>query len=337
MSASEAGLSARGRPGRALPALLLAVLLTTSGCARQSEQANPPSPAPSPAQTPSSAPAATQGIPNLGHIFIILMENKSLAELIGSPQAPYINRLAETYAYAGEYYAIRHPSLPNYLALASGSTQGITTDCPTCTVNAPNLVDQLEAWQKSWAAYMEDMPQPCFNGAYAGGPLAVLGLSGYARKHNPWIYFDNIRNNPARCERIVPLTELAPALKQGQLPDYVWITPNQKHDMHNGSVEDGDKWLASFVPAILASPAWQNNGVLFIIWDEGTTNAGCCGDASGGQTLALVIAAQGKRGYRSATPYTHYSVLRTIEEAWQLGYLGGALDPGTQAMSDFFR
>lgn len=311
-------------------ALLVALLAPACTLLRpQTSAATPP-----PAVPATRAPAA---IPNFGHVFIIVMENKEYGEIIGSDDAPYINNLARTYALATRYYAIRHPSLPNYLALVSGSTQGMTSDCSDCSFKAPNLADQLEAHQRSWGADMEDMPEPCYNGAYAGGPLAFLGVASYARKHNPWMYFEDITSDPARCGRVVPFTQLATDLAAGKLPDFVWITPNLKHDMHNGTVADGDGWLATTVPPLLASPAWRDNGVLFIVWDEGTSDAGCCGNAAGGHTPAIVVAADGKRGYQSPFPYSHYSLLRTIEDAWQLGYLDHAADPGTQAMSDFFK
>ena len=266
---------------------------------------------------------------------MIVMENKSYSQIIGSPEAPYINQMAHTYASAAHYYAIRHPSLPNYLALTSGSTQGLISDCPNCSFDVRNLVDQLEEQKKSWKAYMEDMPNPCFNGVSAG-PLDSVGSSLYARKHNPWMYFKDVSGNPQRCNQVVPLTQFSSDLQRNQLPDFVWITPNLVHDMHDGTIHDGDSWLASFVPQILDSSAWKDNGVLFLLWDEGNDDAGCCGDASGGRTPALVIAAKGKRGFQSDVNYTHYSVLRTIEDSWQLGVLGGAGDPGTRPMADFF-
>jgi len=287
------------------------------------------------AATPA-APAPSGSIPSFSHVFIIVMENKGYSEIIGSAEAPYINQLAGTYASATHYYAISHPSLPNYLALASGSTQGLTDDCSNCSFDVRNLVDQLEGQQKSWKAYMEDVPDPCFNGVSAG-PVDFVGSPLYARKHNPWMYFKDISGNPQRCNQVVPLTQFTSDLQKNQLPDFVWITPNLVHDMHDGSIRDGDSWLASFVPQILDSAAWKDNGVLFVLWDEGQGDAGCCGDASGGQTLALVIAAKGKRAFQSEVDYTHYSVLRTIEEGWQLGILGGAGDPGTHPMADFFR
>jgi acid phosphatase len=107
--------------------------------------------------------------------------------------------------------------------------------------------------------------------------------------------------------------------------------------MHDGTVADGDTWLRQVVPAILATGAWQDRGVLIITWDEGRTNEGCCGVANGGHVPTLVVAAAGKRGYRSAFPYTHYSVLRTIEAGWGLDRLGHAADTGTNGMLDFVK
>jgi hypothetical protein len=211
----------------------------------------------------------------------------------------------------------------------------MTTDCPDCSFDTRNLADQLEEHRKSWSAYMEDMPSSCFNGASAG----VHGSPGqplYVRRHDPWMYFTGISNDPQRCNRVVPLSQFASDLQTGQLPDFVWITPNTIHDMHDGSVRDGDSWLASFLPPILDSPVWKKNGILFLLADEGQSNQGCCGNAAGGHTVALVLAAEGKRAYESSTPYTHYSVLRTIEESWQLGLLGHAGDPGALPMADFF-
>ncbi len=323
------------RQAAALSACAIVMAAVLVGCASLPQPTATPAAVSSVSAVGSPSSSPTAGLPSFGHIFIIMMENKEYGEIIGSLKAPYINGLAASYAVAGQYYAIRHPSLPNYLALASGSTQGMTSDCGDCSFNAQNLVDQLEPHQKSWKAYMEDMPYPCFNGESTGG-IGPFG-NNYVRKHNPWMYFQDISGNPSRCNQVVPLNQFAGDLQANRLADFVWITPNLQHDMHDGTIEDGDSWLSTFVPQILGSPAWKDNGVLFIIWDEGTTNAGCCGDATGGHTVALVIAASGKRGYTSQTRYTHYSVLRTIEESWQLGLMGGANDPGTRTMTDFFQ
>lgn len=282
-----------------------------------------------PATPPTSAPSASSTAPSLpgfDHVILIIFENKDYEEIIGSADAPYLNRLASEYAVAERYYAVRHPSLPNYLALMGGETFGITTDCTTCFLDRPILVDQLETHGKTWKAYLEDLPQPCFLGAQAGG---------YALKHNPFLYFQAIRRDPARCQRVVPLSEFGTDLQGARLPNFVWITPNLRHAMHDGTVAEGDRWLASFLPPLLAAPAWRQS-VVFITWDEGRSNDGCCGVASGGRVPLLVVAPQVRRGYRSAKPATHYSLLRTIEDIWKLPPLGHSGDPSSRPLLDFF-
>jgi acid phosphatase len=271
--------------------------------------------------------AAQQAAPVVGHILLIVLENKEYDRVIGSPDAPYLNGLASQYAVADAYYGVRHPSLPNYLALLGGDTFGMRSDCTTCFVDAPNLVDALEAGGKTWKSYQEDLPSPCFLGTSAGG---------YVLKHNPFLYFRDIREDPDRCQRVVPLAQFADDLQAGTLPDLVWITPNVRHDMHNGSVAEGDHWLESFVPPILASDAWRQDGLLLITWDEGTSNARCCDMAAGGHMPLLLIAPQGAPGYHSPVPATHYSVLRTIEDLWGLDYLGHSGDPDVQPLLDVF-
>jgi acid phosphatase len=271
--------------------------------------------------------ASARPVPAFKHIFVIVMENKDYARVIGSDQAPYMSALAQRYGVATNYYGIRHPSLPNYLAMTGGDTFGITSDCTDCFVNQPNLVDQLEAGGKSWKAYMEDMPSPCFVGDAA--PL-------YKQKHNPFIYYDNIRTSAARCKKIVPFTEFAADIKANTLPDFVWITPNMCNDMHDCPVSAGDSWLKTVVPQILASPAWKDQGVLFITFDEGSGTGGCCGNAAGGRLATLVLSPLGRSGFTSDVPYSHYSLLRTIEAAWTLSLLGQANCDCALPMADFF-
>ena len=252
-----------------------------------------------------------------GHVFVIVMENRDATSVLGKPDAPYINQLAAQYAVADQYYAIRHPSLPNYLALIGGDTFGIDSDCTDCFQSAPNLVDALEAKGKTWKSYQEDMPRPCFLNE---------STANYALKHDPFLYFTDVRTNPARCNRVVPLTQFDTDLAAGQTPDFTWITPNLIHDMHDGSVADGDRWLATFVPKILQSDAWKQQGKLFIVWDEGEGNAGCCGLATGGRVPLLVITPNGPKGYHITPSLTHYSLLRTIEDQWGLMRIGHSGD-----------
>jgi acid phosphatase len=267
-------------------------------------------------------------MPAFSHVFVIVMENEESSSLIGNGAAPYINGLAQSYGLATQYYAISHPSLPNYLTLTAGSTFGISSDCTTCWVGATNLADQIEAGGRSWKAYLEDMPSACFVGdAYP-----------YMQKHNPWIYYNDIRTNAARCNaHVVPFSQLGADLGNGSVPNYVWITPNMCNDMHDCSIATGDSWLSQQVPAILNSAAFRNGGVLFITWDEGGTNAGCCTNAAGGQVATLVISPLGRTAFQSSVPETHYSLLRTVEDSWNLPRLGGAGCACTVAMREYFR
>lgn len=270
----------------------------------------------------SPAPVEAAGtVPAFDHIFTIVMENHSYGQIIGSGSAPYINSLAAKYGLATNYFAVAHPSLPNYLALTGGSTFGITSDCTTCFVSAPNIAkDRVEASGRSWKAYMESMPKACFVGdSYP-----------YMQKHDPFIYFNDIRTNAAECNKVVPYSTLATDLKSaGTTPNYAWITPNMCNDMHDCSVSTGDTWLKNNVPAILNSAAYTTqNSLLMITWDEDN-------GSSGNHVATLVIAKSVPAGFRSGVHYTHYSLLRTVESAWGLSPLTGN-DGGASPMSDFF-
>jgi acid phosphatase len=251
-------------------------------------------------------PIKTFSTPAINSVVIIMMENKSYSDIVGSPNAPYINSLIHKYSFANNYFAVSHPSLPNYLAIAGGSTFGITSDCTDCYVNSVNLVDQLEQTHKTWKAYMESIPSSCF-----------IGSSGeYAQKHNPFIYFDNIRNNPKRCQNIVPYTQLKSDFQSIQTtPNFAWVSPNLCNDMHDCSINTGDMWLSSNVPNILNSPAFtQRKSLLIITWDEG--------EGSGNNQIpTLLIGNTVKKSYVSHTFYTHYSLLHTIENEWNISPL----------------
>jgi phosphatidylinositol-3-phosphatase len=299
-----------------------------------------PSPTPSAARTtatpkPTVAPTrpvpppTPAGVPAFSHVFVIVMENHEYGSIIGSASAPYLNSLAASYGLATNYYGATHPSLPNYLALTAGSTFGITSDCTTCYVNATNLADQLEASGRSWKAYMEDMPSACYLGAASGG---------YAMKHNPFVYYNDIRNNASRCAaHVVPFTQFSGDMSSGQVPNFVWITPNMCNDTHDCSVATGDSWLRSVVPQIINSTAYRNGGVLFITYDEGSSNAGCCGTSSGGHIVTLVISPRSIAGYRSAVAENHYGLLRTIEDAFRLAHLNAAASASNVPLREYFR
>ena len=254
--------------------------------------------------TPSPAPTAAG---QLQHLVVIVDENKPAQSVIGNPAAPYLNRLASTFARASRYSAITHPSLPNYLALASGTTAGITSDCNppggSCLDAGPNLAQELDRAGRSWKMYAESMPAPC----------TVANTSLYAVKHNPFLYFPSVTRDASYCRaHDVPYRQLATDLRAADtLPDFSFISPNLCDDMHNCSVAAGDAWLKANVPKILASPAFtRERSLLVITFDEG--------DAAD-NVVPCVFAGSAVRGHTvSSTAFTHYSLLRTIEDAWGL-------------------
>jgi hypothetical protein len=273
----------------------------------------------SPRGEPSTSPQSRGGF---SRAIVIVMENKDFGDVIGNAQAPYLNSLADRYGLALDYHAIRHPSLPNYLALLGGSTFGIDSNCTGCHVNAPTLVDGLEDAGISWKAYMEAAPSPCFKGALVGR---------YAKKHNPFMYFDTIAGEPARCSKVVPFNELERDLTNHRLPRFVWITPDLCHDMHDCSIAEGDRFLKGLVPNLL--PTLRPDGVLFLTWDEGSSHA----EEDGGRIATIVAGPKVPRGFRSSVRYTHYSLLHTIEQSWGLPSLIRSSCACSLSMRAFFR
>jgi phosphatidylinositol-3-phosphatase len=297
----DRGVSAP-RPRAVIAATIALALLMSTACGRTSP--GKPLAAP-PARALPSSPSS--------HVAVIAMENKEASDVVGTSSSPYVTSLAHRYATATRSYAIRHPSLPNYLALTSGATQGVTDDCTDCHVAARNIVDQLEAARISWKAYMEDLPAPC---------SPVAGAGGYAKKHDPFMYYDDIARNPRRCRNVVGFDRLASDLRRGTLPTFAFISPNLCHDTHDCSVATGDRFLAGLVPRLLreAGP----HGFVVLTWDEGASDQGCCVDAHGGRIATIVAGPDVRRHGHGDRAVDHYGVLRTVEHALGLRPLGGA-------------
>ena len=195
--------------------------------------------------TPSSTTSTTAAAVSHPHVFVIVMENLGYAAALSTPS---IAALAKRWAYASNYYATAHPSLPNYLSLIAGSTLGVTSDCVDCFVNAPNLAVELAGKGISWSAYVEALPGDCYLAPYAPSGL-------YAGKHDPFVYFDAIRNSASLCAQIRPLGELTSQLgSSGQIPSFVWITPNLCNDGHNCAPQSAGTWLTSMVSTLPPSP-----------------------------------------------------------------------------------
>lgn len=342
------------------------------------------------------------------HIFYIMMENHRTDQIFGNTaDAPYINQLASEYAIATNYFGVTHPSLPNYLAAISGSHQGIWDDCkagaaitcaptdfnggapyngvlltPSELTSATNqahwfsgqtIIDQLENHNLSWKAYMQSMPSVGFTGEYY--PVdQVNGVSVprklYAQKHDPFMYFSSIRNNPERMEKIVPYTQFDKDLASGHVPNFVWISPDQCHDMHGVSAANavalgipdcaspasgldhsvislGDTYIQDTVTKIMKSEAWSDHSAIIINWDENDYGSfeGCCNSPTGvnGVTLGggnapfMVLTSKGKHHLVDSTPYNHYTLLATIERLWHLGCLENSCGFSSSAlMTKFF-
>lgn len=208
--------------------------------------------------TPTSPPGA--GLPDFRHIYLLVLENQEYGSIVGNASAPYVNSLIARYGLATAYAAVVHPSEPNYLALFSGSTQGVTDD-GVHDLAGSNLADQLDAHGRSWRVFAQNVPGGCHTGASASG--GADGSGTYARKHEPAISFSDIRANATRCGYIADFSHFDPSSA-----DFELIVPNMCNDMHDCSVSSGDAFLRSFVPRIIDSPAFEDS-VLFITWDEG--------------------------------------------------------------------
>lgn len=241
---------------------------------------------------------------------VIIDENNSMQQVIGNTQMPYLNSMADRYSLATDWNGLSHPSLPNYLGLISGSIQNNPADTTPAdrTYSGPTVVDQLARAGYSWKAYIEDMPRPCdLNDTYSPG--------NYDVNHNPFVYFDSIRNSPAQCNRIVPFTEFAGDLQGSKAPDFIWVSPNLLDDMHNGSYTQGDTFLRRTLSTVLASQWYKDGGIVIVTFDEGETTE---------QVATIVISQHTPHGARLTTAGSHYGTLRAIEETYGLPLLGGA-------------
>jgi acid phosphatase len=286
-------------------ACVAAALLTVTACTSASVN-RPSTPAASISSVSTAAPATSAGptarpTPPAGtrHIVIVVMENHSYADIIGSSQAPYINALARRGKSLTQMYAITHPSEPNYLALFSGGTRGIADDSCPHTFSSNNLGHQLLAARRTFAGYSEGLPM-------TGSTVCTAGA--YARKHVPWVNFANL---PTSVNK--PLTSFPTTYSS--LPTVSFVIPNLNHDMHDGTIRQGDTWLQHHLGGY-ANWAAKNASLLVVTWDEDDTSAN--------NHIPTAIVGAGITPARISTHLTLYSLLRTIEDRYGLARLGGA-------------
>jgi len=250
--------------------------------------------APSASAPTTSQPAAAGTVPTPAHIVVVVEENHAYSEVIGNSAAPYINQLAARGAVFTDSHAITHPSEPNYLALFSGSTQGVESDsCPN-EFTAPNLGAELIKAGKTFAGYSEDLPS-------VGSESCLAGE--YARKHVPWTDFRNVPGSVSKPFTSFPATDFA------SLPTVSFVIPNLCNDMHDCSVATGDSWLRTHMAAY-ATWAMTHDSLLIITWDED--------DGSQANQIPTIFVGQPVRPGRYSEHITHYSVLATIEAAYGL-------------------
>lgn len=228
-------------------------------------------------------------VPRLQHVVVVVFENEERQSVLGTGAAPTFDRLAADYAQATDYRGVAHPSLPNYLALVSGSTHGVTDDCTGCAQTGSTIGTQLSARHSTWAAYAE---------GYPSSPR-------FAKKHVPFLYF------PAGAQHVLGLSRLDPA----HLPAYSLVIPDLCNDMHDCSVATGDRWLSAFIKPLLS----VRRTAVFIVFDEGTTDVG------GGGVVPLIVAGSAVKPHSVITAtVSHYSLLRTTEALLGLKPLGHA-------------
>ncbi|MGH7641376.1 MAG: alkaline phosphatase family protein [Candidatus Dormibacteria bacterium] len=265
---------------------------------------------------------------------LIMEENQGYSATqgnCGSANA-YFCALAAEYASVADWYGVTHPSLPNYLAITSGSTQGCGSDSCGSYASA-NLGQQLTQAGIPWAAYMESMPAPCDSSS-----------SGeYAARHNPFVHYTDLVVGATCATHDLPYPStsgLVADLDGVNAPDFVWVTPNLIDDMHDGTVADGNAWLAQMLPAVLGSSwfqAYRSTVVITEDENDAAPSGSCCsGAAAGGQIPALVVSSAARgRGLVDVTG-DHYGVLRSIEEVFGLPLLGGADSVANGDLSSLF-
>lgn len=256
---------------------------------------------------PGSFGHAITRVPAFERIFVIVLENQDYADVQANP---YFAKLASRGQLLTNYWAITHPSQPNYVAMIFGDTMGITNSDVT-DIPGRNLVDQLEEHGFSWKTYQEDYPGDCYTPKYESA------LHLYGRKHNPFISADTVRIDPERCARIVPGDVLTDDLAADTLPDFSFYAPNAIHNSHDTDIPTAAAWLSAFLEPKLKDPIFMERMLVVIVWDEG---GGVAAEPS--RVSAILLGDAVRPGSVDARRYDHYSLLRTIQQLWNLGTLG---------------
>lgn len=236
-------------------------------------------------------------------VFIIVFENTSFRDTI---KQPFFKSLAERGTLFKSFSAETRPSQGNYIALVSGSTYNVKSNAPI-TLDVSHVGDLLEAKGLSWKVYAESYPGNCYLGAKSGD---------YARKHVPFLSFKNVQEDSGRCARIANSEELDKDIQNGSLPEYSLFIPNNKSNGHDTGVGHADRWFSSRFNDLLSDSRFMRDLLLIVTFDEGGRVSG------GGKHIYTVAYGDSvKEGIENSTPLNHYSILRLIEDEWELGTL----------------
>jgi hypothetical protein len=263
---------------------------------------------------PPNASQTTSAGPPKPRIAVMVLENRSYGQVIGNPSAPYLNRLARQGALATRYYAVTHPSLPNYMAITTGGYAEVTGNCVRCATGARSLIDQMNTARVSWRAYFESIPR------HVTSPFSPS--SPYNRHYNPFVYMETLTKKD--LHHIKNFQSLRRDMRAKTLPAFTWIAPNVFHDGHGVKLAVVDRFVSRLVPRVVK--ALGPHGVLLILWDEGqkTDHTGASARKGGGHVALMAVGPGAARSARITTPATHYALLRTIENRLGLPPLGHA-------------
>jgi acid phosphatase len=259
----------------------------------------------------STISVAVAGVPASRHVVVVVEENHGYSEVIGNRDMPYLNSLANQYGVATQYYANTHPSIGNYFMMTVG--QIITNDDGyDGTVTADNLVRHLLNAGKTWKSYAESLPYV----GYTGGDTGL-----YIRHHNPFTYLSDVQQSQVQKNNLVPFTYFASDLNNGNLPEISFVIPNRDDDAHDGTLQQADTWLQNNISPLLNNPAFQQDGILVIVFDEAQTTDSQHG---GGHVAAVVVGPHVIRGGRSSVLHQHQSLLRMMCSSQALPSCPGA-------------
>jgi acid phosphatase len=269
--------------------------------------------------------AGTAQVPASSHVFLLVEENHAYSSIIGSALMPYLNSLANTYGLATQYYADAHPSISDYFMLTTGQTiSADDTQTPaTLPVSADNIVRELMTSGKTWKAYVEDLPSVGYTGGSSGNYLA---------SSNPFAFFTDVNNSASQKLNLVPFSQFATDLAANQLPNFSFLKPNILNDGNNGTLDTADLWLQNNIAPLLASSAFQQDGILILTFDESVDSDTAHG---GGQVATVVIGPKVISGTKATTLYQHENVLRTLLTALDVTTFPGAAATATP-MAEFF-